>query len=127
VGDSVLVQLTKVIQENIRRTDIFGRWGGEEFLLILPNTNLKSAAVQAEKLRRLIELTKFDKVGRVTASFGVSGCLESCSQSFLVDIADHALYAAKEAGRNQVQCKDKPAPVKLHVVKPSGDQDFQAQ
>jgi diguanylate cyclase (GGDEF)-like protein len=116
VGDSVLVELTQLLLKNIRCTDIFGRWGGEEFLLILPNTSLDNAGVQAEKLRRLIEVSQFKEVGKVTVSFGVSSCLEKGTERSLIEAADQALYEAKKSGRNQVRCQDRAMPVKLQLV-----------
>jgi len=116
VGDAVLVGITRKLSTNIRSTDVLGRWGGEEFLLVLPNTNLKNAGAQAEKLRRLIASMKFDEVGTVTASFGVSSCIDGATERSLIDAADQALYQAKDAGRNQVVCQEEPVAVKLELV-----------
>ena len=117
-GDAVLVTMTRIIDESIRRTDILGRWGGEEFLLILPNTNLKNTAIQAEKLRRLVESKQFDRVGKVTISLGVSSCVGDCSERSLVERADKALYTAKEMGRNCVFTEEAAMPAKLGLVTP---------
>lgn len=116
-GDSVLISMVQILQRNIRRTDILGRWGGEEFLLILPNTNLDNAAIQAEKLRRLVERTEFGVVGNITISLGVSSCIDNCTERLLIELADKALYKAKEAGRNCVKTQEMPTPVKLELVK----------
>jgi diguanylate cyclase (GGDEF)-like protein len=116
-GDAVLISIAQVLQKNIRRTDMLGRWGGEEFLLILPNTNLRNAAIQAEKLRSLIEFTEFAVVGKVTASLGVSSCIDNCTERSLIELADKALYRAKEAGRNCVETQETAIPIKLQLVK----------
>ncbi len=116
-GDSVLVEMTQALLKNIRRTDILGRWGGEEFLLILPNTDLKSAAVQAEKLRYLVSCTEFEEVDDITISLGVSSCCDKCTEHSLLEAADKALYSAKEAGRNCVKKQRPIMPMKLKLVR----------
>jgi|GEM_PF-5069704 len=104
VGDLFLVEFSKILQENVRSSDIVGRWGGEEFLIILPHTNIEDAYNLAMKLRELIANKVFTKVGHKTASFGVSGFTEGISVEKMIDNADKALYASKENGRNQVRC-----------------------
>ncbi len=103
VGDSVLVELSALISNNIREEDVFARWGGEEFLLAI-NTNDKYVAYKiAEGLRVDIETHYFSTVKKITASFGVSSP-QAKSDDFrqLFDNADKALYRAKELGRNRV-------------------------
>ena len=103
VGDSVLVELSALISNNIREDDIFARWGGEEFLLAI-NTDDKYVAYKiAEGLRADIEAHLFSTVKNITASFGISAP-ESSLDDFkkLFDNADKALYRAKELGRNRV-------------------------
>ncbi|WP_211665247.1 GGDEF domain-containing protein [Leucothrix arctica] len=116
VGDSVLVALTQALLKNIQSTDVLGRWGGEEFLIILPNTSLENAVVQAEKLRLLIEFMCFDTVGKVTASLGVSCSVDDGTECSLIERADKALYKAKEAGRNCVKRQERVSPLKLKLV-----------
>jgi polar amino acid transport system substrate-binding protein len=103
-GDEVLQEFAKILKENIRTTDILGRWGGEEFMLISPKTSLDDAAILAEKLRDTIENKQFSFVGSLTSSFGVSerGSNGDTSLTDLVSHADQALYQAKDDGRNRV-------------------------
>jgi len=102
-GDKVLVQVAQTIKANLRDADIAGRWGGEEFLIIVPNTTTSNAALLAEKLRRALERVELPFVGRNTASFGVTGFLQGDDPETLVARADAALYLAKNTGRNRVE------------------------
>ena len=104
IGDKVLLEIAKILQESIRGTDILGRWGGEEFLIICHETNTAQAAIIAEKIRVKIENTAFEYVGIQTCSFGVSeySLLDGNSDA-VVKRADNALYEAKENGRNRVE------------------------
>jgi diguanylate cyclase (GGDEF)-like protein len=101
-GDSTLQHVAKSIFDNIRTTDIFGRIGGEEFAIVLPETSKQAAADFAEKIRQLIEEEKFPGVDQVTICLGVTQCYENDTSSSLFSRADVALYAAKNAGRNRV-------------------------
>jgi diguanylate cyclase (GGDEF)-like protein len=103
VGDKVLVGVADVMLNNIRATDILGRWGGEEFMLILPNTSLEHASVHADKLREIVEQSNFSPVSRVTISMGLSSCANFVYQKQLIELADNALYEAKENGRNRIE------------------------
>ncbi|WP_415926613.1 GGDEF domain-containing protein [Lebetimonas sp. JS170] len=100
-GDEVLKEISKLIKENIRKTDIFGRWGGEEFLIILPSTKAKEAVKISEKLRKIIQEHNFDGLN-VTISFGIAELKENDDNISIVNRADRALYKAKEKGRNIV-------------------------
>jgi two-component system cell cycle response regulator len=102
-GDKVLREIGSQIKLISRDTDIAGRWGGEEFLVILPNCNLKTASERAEDLRKSIEILKPSGIP-VTLSIGVSALMTDRNDSFdeLVKRADEALYQAKESGRNRV-------------------------
>jgi len=100
-GDKVLIDVAKIIQENIRESDIFGRWGGEEFLIISAHTTLQEASQLAEKLRKLIE-EYFKDTMQVTMSFGVTECLAEKSLDENIITADKALYYSKGHGRNKV-------------------------
>jgi diguanylate cyclase (GGDEF)-like protein/PAS domain S-box-containing protein len=102
VGDRVLVELVAVLNENVRNGDIVGRWGGEEFLIILPNTGLAEAAGLAERLRQAVATYLFSSAGQVTISLGVSAFKADSSPETIVSRADSALYRAKEKGRNRV-------------------------
>ncbi|MCU7951465.1 MAG: transporter substrate-binding domain-containing protein [gamma proteobacterium symbiont of Bathyaustriella thionipta] len=103
-GDSVLIEFALLLKNNIRRVDLAGRWGGEEFLIICPNSSKIAATNLAEKLRRIIEAHQFTKVHKkITASFGIAQYNQSDgSIQKLIHIADKALYQAKTNGRNQV-------------------------
>lgn len=103
VGDSVIKNIVDVVNKNIRTTDIFVRWGGEEFIILCPETDSSSASTLAEKLRSAIEATQFDKVGRVTCSFGVAIYSNKESGDNLIKRSDDALYMAKNQGRNRVE------------------------
>jgi len=100
-GDFVLKEIARLITLNLRKTDIFGRWGGEEFLIVLPFTDLKNAFKLAEKLRKIIENYNFNGI-KVTISFGVAEFNKNDNTDTLINRADKALYQAKESGRNRV-------------------------
>ena len=102
-GDKILQRFSEIIKKNIRQTDHLGRWGGEEFLIILPNTDEKNAYVLAQKLRNIIESSEFYKNIKVTASFGVCECEDIHIHKCLNDV-DKALYEAKK-DRNCVRTK----------------------
>ena len=106
-GDAVLEEIATLIRRNIRDTDIVGRYGGEEFIIILPKTNLSSAWVVAERLRSIIEKAEMkDSAGNVftiTVSQGLAGWERGEDTYSLISRADEALYKAKEKGRNCVQ------------------------
>ncbi|PKM59756.1 MAG: hypothetical protein CVU99_11705 [Firmicutes bacterium HGW-Firmicutes-4] len=101
-GDAVLVELAKILRSSIRTTDSVGRWGGEEFLFILPDTDESGAMSFAEKVRMRICEAHFEKPKHVTASFGVTVYRGDCRLETIITRADNAMYAAKKAGRNQV-------------------------
>jgi len=103
IGDDVLKVFTRLISGNIRKTDIFARWGGEEFALLLPETDIYTAAQMAEKLREATEAFVFPYVEHITASFGVTQFFDEDNESEFVSRADDALYIAKESGRNTVE------------------------
>ena len=105
-GDKVLVKLTHLVQQNLRDNDVFSRWGGEEFMILLPQCNAKQAQKVAEELRLLIIAQDFDEVGRVTCSFGVAQALQDEPLDCWVDRVDRALYNVKENGRNAVCVAD---------------------
>lgn len=102
VGDSVLVEFANLLKSSIRAEDVIGRWGGEEFLIILPHTDINQAMQLAEKLRRLVENYIFTTIKHKTASFGVATFEKGITIQKLLDTADNALYQSKNSGRNQV-------------------------
>ncbi len=112
VGDEVLIEVAGLCQDSIRTIDILGRYGGEEFVLALPETDAHGACQLAERLRRRIAATPFNtRAGLVpiTASLGVSSTqITATDVNALVANADDALYAAKQAGRNRVALQPIP-------------------
>lgn len=109
-GDQVLRDMARLVSDNIRKTDIFARWGGEEFLLLLPHTELEQAGLVAEKLCTLIAAHPFSGVDNVTASFGVAQFFVGTSQQDLLSLCDDALYASKHGGRNRVTLASPSSP-----------------
>jgi len=102
-GDQALVAFTHLVSNAIRKSDIFARWGGEEFVLLLPKTRLEEAMQIASKLRLITEATMIPHVGRITTSFGVSEYQSGDSKEDFIKRADMALYKAKDNGRNRVE------------------------
>ena len=105
-GDLILKQMGKIFLELKRDVDIVGRYGGEEFLAILPNTPLNGAQIFAEKIREYVEHFKFIYKGEevpVTISVGVASCTEFDNQKTMIEEADKRLYTAKKGGRNRVE------------------------
>jgi diguanylate cyclase (GGDEF)-like protein len=113
-GDEILASIGARLKHVLRSTDMRGRFGGDEFLIVLPDTPAAGAAYVAEALRREIEaleVTIDDGVVRVTASVGVASALaDELDPNALVGRADRALYAAKDAGRNAVRTGETPSP-----------------
>lgn len=103
VGDRVLIELVEVLRDNVRDGDVVGRWGGEEFLIILPDTTLSDATVMAERLRQGVASHAFTTAGQVTISLGVAAFVTDNAPETIVSRADAALYQAKEKGRNRVE------------------------
>ena len=101
-GDAVLKELSSQIKSMLRATDIFGRWGGEEFLLLLPNSVLSEAYILLVRLKSHIENIELLPDIRITFSAGISCYQNETTYSELVDQADKALYYAKQSGRSKV-------------------------
>lgn len=105
IGDNVLKGIANVIQFNLRKTDVFARWGGEEFIILAPETTSEQAERLGEKLRSAIEGYDFDIEDRVTASFGFTLYRSDSTSEQMIKRADEAMYQAKNNGRNQVVLK----------------------
>jgi len=103
VGDRVLETMADILRGRLRETDTMARWGGEEFLLLLPETGAEDAWRVAEALRRAVAEHPFPDVGQVTISLGVAGLVREESGHDLLRRADAALYRAKAAGRNRAR------------------------
>ena len=101
-GDTVLREISRLIKKSIRKTDYTGRWGGEEFIVIAPHTDLKGATMFAESIREGVEGTDFAGVGRVTCSIGVTYFQKTDNENTIVKRADEALYESKKEGKNRV-------------------------
>jgi len=102
VGDKVLRGISKLVSASLRETDYFGRWGGEEFLIVLPETNLHDGHLLSDKIREKIYSYDFKNIQNVSCSFGVSECLPEDTCENVVQNADTALYEAKHSGKNKV-------------------------
>lgn len=103
VGDQVLTGMAQTVSESIRAVDIAGRWGGEEFMVICPETDIAGCTELAEKIRKAIESVDFPVVGRKTASFGIAKVRTDEKIDAAIQRADEALYSAKQHGRNRVE------------------------
>ena len=107
MGDQVLTQVARCLASNVRDQYIIGRFGGEEFLLLLPNTPTIQAQNVAERCRHAVSqlrfITEYKQEFSVSASFGISSSLSADEPHLIISQADQALYAVKAAGRNQVK------------------------
>lgn len=113
VGDQILCQVASILQRGLRTGDVVGRYGGEEFALLLPQTTLEGGIAAAERYRRLVESLKPHPEASVTISLGVSWNRFAGIRSVddLIRTADAALYAAKDQGRNMTVKYESPAEV----------------
>jgi diguanylate cyclase (GGDEF)-like protein len=113
-GDDALAAVGATLRGSLRESDFVGRYGGEEFLVLLPDTDLAGALVLAEKLRTAIAATSVPAIDRqVTASFGVATFPEHAADGpDLMREADRALYRAKQAGRDRVEHQPRAHPVR---------------
>lgn len=103
-GDIILIDLVNLISENIKNGDIFARWGGEEFVILTPATDLAGASHLAENLRKLVQTHPFSYVeNQMTLSFGIAELSDEDTKKLLFEKADGALYQAKKNGRNRVE------------------------
>lgn len=102
VGDEFLVEFANIIKNSIREIDTFGRWGGEEFLIICPNTNSSGSIEKAQRIRKMIENHNFNIVGKKTASLGVTSYIDGDNEKTILNRVDTAMYKAKNSGRNKV-------------------------
>ena len=118
-GDSVLHELAQILKTSARESDVCARYGGEEFALILTETAEMGARVLAERIRAKVAAATFPGGLKLTISIGVAATDEPTLFTQLIDRADQALYAAKQAGRNQVRVADMSGPApKPHSPKP---------
>ncbi|WP_186577673.1 GGDEF domain-containing protein [Aquibacillus kalidii] len=102
IGDKILKQFSSLIQDELHLGDRFGRWGGEEFIIVSYDRDEESSVLFAERLKHIIEAYSFTGVKNITASFGVATSNDQDTAELLIDHADKALYQSKENGRNRV-------------------------
>jgi len=105
VGDEVLKQMVKIMHKTVRSNDIIIRWGGEEFVILLYVESLNILVKIANNIREAIAAERFENVGKLTCSFGLSGYHKGEDIQKAIKRADEALYEAKESGRNRVKFK----------------------
>jgi diguanylate cyclase (GGDEF)-like protein len=108
-GDRLLTAFSSLILKNVRREELIGRWGGEEFAVIFPETPVGGARIACEKLRQIVEREPFaigSSTHRITMSIGVAGYSMTDTVESLVSRADDCLYRAKNGGRNRVCSED---------------------
>lgn len=105
VGDMALIECARIMKEQVRGTDYVGRWGGEEFLFILPDTNPAGTLVVVERIRKMIENTFIPYDGgtlKLTVSFGLCFEYAEFNPKKMIDFADKAMYVAKNSGKNRI-------------------------
>lgn len=102
-GDQALAELSDILKKNIRETDVVGRWGGEEFLIILPDIDTYKAYLLTERIRSAIDLNIFHTIDHITCSFGIASYQDGDTNNKLILRADNALYEAKKSGKNLVK------------------------
>ena len=102
-GDEVLIEISKIISKNIRNTDVLGRWGGEEFIILLPKTTSNKAFILADSLRQLVSQYDFGIKRKITISLGITQYSKKDTRVDLIHRADKAMYLVKETGKNAVK------------------------
>jgi len=106
IGDKVLIRIAQSVKSNIRETDIFARWGGEEFVILLPNTNTIEAFEVAGKIKLIIDSLSFGAIGNITCSFGVTSFCNDDDINSFIHRADQLLYKAKQMGKNIIRTEE---------------------
>ena len=102
VGDKVLQEFSALVKSKISKNDLFARWGGEEFLLLVEGGDLENTMTISEDIRQTIEKHSFSEIGCLTSSFGVASLKKGENVESLFFRADKALYKAKANGKNQI-------------------------
>jgi len=107
VGDQALIAIADVLRDGIRNMDILARWGGEEFLALLPETNMEGAALIADRIRQQVSQIKLPKIPEgLTISIGLCEAVPGMELKTVTHLADQALYQAKASGRNRIVCHE---------------------
>lgn len=101
IGDFVLKEFASLVKSSVREADLFARWGGEEFVLLLRNAGCDEAFGVGEKIRKLLESEELGEAGKVTCSIGITEVLIEDTLVSAIERADNAMYTAKECGRNR--------------------------
>ena len=101
MGDDVLIKVAEILQKSIRKIDILGRFGGEEFLIVCPQTEKEGVLKLAENIRKNIESYKFNTVRDITISLGLTSYQSGDDEDSIIKRSDDALYASKDEGRNK--------------------------
>jgi len=105
-GDTVIAGLASLMQGLLRQEDVMARWGGDEFIILLPHTRVDEAQILSERLRSAAALHSFPHGAAATCSFGIAGMKKDSTLESLISRADKSLYRAKKIGKNNVQVKD---------------------
>lgn len=105
IGDKVLIEISKILKKNSRKVDIIGRWGGEEFVILIPTANIEDTEKIANNIRLAIKESNIIEDVQVTASFGVTQIKLGDTLEIAVNRADEALYEAKDSGRDNIKIK----------------------
>ncbi len=103
IGDHVLKTVADIVRNSMRQLDHFVRWGGDEFMIIATEADLNKAVALAERIRKIIESRHFEKVGKVTVSFGVTQFRKDDTEDSFIKRADDAMYMTKSDCRNIVK------------------------
>ena len=117
IGDEVLLLVSQVMQRTLRGADQLFRFGGEEFVVVLEDTNAEGAGIAFERIRAAIEHYRFPQVGEITASLGYTAIQRKDAPNYCVERADEALYFIKHNGRNGVRCFEHLVESGLMMVK----------
>ncbi|MEO1814915.1 MAG: diguanylate cyclase [Acetobacterium sp.] len=104
IGDEILKSVAATIRKAVRKTDIVARWGGDEFVILLPETELDRAMVIGESIRKAVQNGEYQIATEITLSIGISGAQANCEAQSLFRIVDDAMYLAKKTGKNQIVC-----------------------
>ena len=105
IGDDIIKQVVNVIKDSSGKHSVLGRWGGEEFILMVKNTSQNDVVNLAEKIRKKVEVTNFIPVGHITISVGITFMDNTDDSVRLFERVDKALYQAKKNGRNCIRIK----------------------
>lgn len=106
MGDKVLKEVSFILSSQLRSSDSLARWGGEEFVILLPNTHLKETILIAERLRKAVNI-KIEPITKpISISFGVTQYVEEDTTDSVLSRVDKALYKAKTRGRNRVEVEE---------------------